>query len=394
MGKSELTSEERFLKDGDRSANYLPVDVHDPVMKALGLGGTLSADEEQTTVQTLPPNEDAPNTMRRVETEAGTGRRRKRIRVQGWVAALLVVVLLGGGYAQYSGEVRQGAEALFSSEVRQGAGAQYKVLPYKPLPATASGGMIEKAKEPLMPYTPEAQPGIEDEAYQESKLYSQKYSKGHELMKELLLPGEYATYVIAREDRQEEGSLNMYLPPLTFKEYAAYKTSVEKHNTPIVKQPAYMPEGYVLDEAIIKPSFLKVPDEKQLEGGNARDLGDNFRLTWRVEKAENLVYQYSSLIYKKGETQVRIGVSRVDDNSGPAYPLPWSEKTKVENVEIGGKQLIYLDDSSNTELDLGYKYKLVWSDPEAQIIYSVAVGQENSELTKDDIIRIAASMMN
>ncbi|AIQ39986.1 hypothetical protein [Paenibacillus sp. FSL R5-0912] len=385
MAKSELTPEERFLKDGDRSANYISVDVHDPVMKALGLGGTLPADEEQTTVQTLPPNGGAPNIMRRVETEAGTGRKRKRIlriRVQGWVAALLVVVLLGGGYTQYSGEVRQGA------------GAQYKVLPYKPLPVTASGGMIEKAKEPLMPYTPQAQPGIEDEAYQESKLYSQKYSKGHELMKELLLPGEYATYVIAREDRQEEGSLNMYLPPLTFKEYAAYKTSVEKHNIPLVKQPAYMPEGYVLDEAIIKPSFLKVPDEKQLEGGNERDLGDNFRLIWRVEKAENLVYQYSSLIYKKGETQVRIGVSRVDDNSGPAYPLPWSEKTKVENVEIGGKQLIYLDDSSNTELDLGYKYKLVWSDPEAQIIYSVAVGQENSELTKDDIILIAASMIN
>lgn len=197
MGKSELTSEERFLKDGDRSANYLPVDVHDPVMKALGLGGTLSADEEQTTVQTLPPNGDAPNTMRRVETEAGTGRRRKRIRVQGWVAALLLVVLLGGGYAQYSGEVRQGAEALFSSEVRQGAGAQYKVLPYKPLPATKSGGMIEKPNEPLIPWPAKAQPSEEDE------LYKMKYSKGRNAIETLLLPGEYATYVIKREGGRE-----------------------------------------------------------------------------------------------------------------------------------------------------------------------------------------------
>lgn len=113
MGKSELTSEEQFLKDGDRSANLIPVDVHGPVMKALGLGGTLPAAEEQTALQTLPPNEAAPNVMRRLETEAAAGRGRRRflrIPVQGWVAALLVLVLLGGGYTQYSGEVRQGLE--------------------------------------------------------------------------------------------------------------------------------------------------------------------------------------------------------------------------------------------------------------------------------------------
>lgn len=48
MDKSELTSEERFLKHGDRSANFIPVDVHEQVMTALGLGGILPAAEEQT----------------------------------------------------------------------------------------------------------------------------------------------------------------------------------------------------------------------------------------------------------------------------------------------------------------------------------------------------------
>lgn len=72
-------------------------------------------------------------------------------------------------------------------------------------------------------------------------------------MKELLLPGEYATYLITREGDEGEGSMNMYRPPLTFKDYTAYKTSVEEHNAPILEQPAYLPEGYALHEAIIKP---------------------------------------------------------------------------------------------------------------------------------------------
>ncbi|WP_342481410.1 DUF4367 domain-containing protein [Paenibacillus sp. FSL L8-0340] len=385
MGKSELTSEEQFLKDGDRSANLIPVDVHGPVMKALGLGGTLPAAEEQTALQTLPPNEGASNVMRRLETEAAAGRGRRRflrIPVQGWVAALLVLVLLGGGYTQYSGEVRQGA------------GAQYKVLPYKPLPATTSGGMIEKAIEPLIPLPPEVQPSTEDEIYKENKLYNMKYSKGYNDIETLLLPGEYATYVITREDRKEESHLGLYCPPIIVKDYSTYKTSVEKHNAPIVKQPGYMPEGYALDEAAIRPSFIKVPDEEQLEGGSVRDLGDNFRLTWRVEKAENIAYRSSSLVYKKGKVQVRIGASRVDDKDKPAYPLSWTKTTKVENIEIGGKQLIYLENSSNKEIDMGYTYNLVWSDPEAQIVYNVSVRQEKSELTKDEVIRIAASMMH
>lgn len=91
--------------------------------------------------------------------------------------------------------------------------------------------MIEKAKEPLKPYIPNAEPGADDEANKKlSILYNQKYSKGAELMKEILLPGEYATYLITREGEEGEGSMNMYRPPLTFKDYTAYKTSVEEHN--------------------------------------------------------------------------------------------------------------------------------------------------------------------
>ncbi|MEK4063601.1 MULTISPECIES: DUF4367 domain-containing protein [Paenibacillus] len=379
MGKSELTSEEQFLKDGDRSANLIPVDVHGPVMKALGLGGTLPAAEEQTALQTLPPNEGAPNVMRRLETEAAAGRGRRRflrIPVQGWVAALLVLVLLGGGYTQYSGEVRQGA------------GAQYKVLPYKPLPATTSGGMIEKPNEPLIPWPAKAQPSKEDE------LYKMKYAKGYNAIETLLLPGEYATYVIKREDGKEESHLGLYCPPIIVKDYSTYKTSVEKHHAPEVKQPGYMPDGYALDEAFIKPSFIKVEDDKQFKGESEIDLGDNFRMTWKREKAENIAYDSSTLVYKKGKIQVRISASRVDEKAKPAESLMWTKTTKVENIDIGGKQLIYLEPSSNEKIDLGYKYRLVWSDPEAQIIYNMSVRQEKSELTKDEVIRIAAGMMN
>ncbi|MEK3862763.1 DUF4367 domain-containing protein [Paenibacillus sp. FSL H7-0716] len=379
MDKSELTSEERFLKHGDRSANFIPVDVHEQVMTALGLGGILPAAEEQTPLQTIPPNEGAPNVMRRLKTEAGTGRSRRRILripVQGWVAALLVMVLLGGGYTQYSGELRQGAQI------------QYKVLPYKPLLATKSGGMIEKPNEPLIPWPAKVQLSKEDE------LYKMKYAKGYNAIEKLLLPGEYATYVIKREDGKEESHLGLYCPPIIVKDYSTYKTSVEKHHAPEVKQPGYMPDGYTLDEAFIKPSFIKVEDDKQFKGESEIDLGDNFRMTWKREKAENIAYDSSTLVYKKGKIQVRISASLVDEKAKPAESLMWTKTTTVENIDIGGNQLIYLEPSSKEKIDLGYKYRLVWSDPEAQIIYNVSVRQEKSELTKDEVIRIAASMMN
>lgn len=92
-----------------------------------------------------------------------------------------------------------------------------------------------------------------------------------------------------------------------------------------------------------------------------------------MEKAENIAYLSSSLVYKKGKVQVRISASRVDDKAKPAYPLSWTKTTKVENIEIGSKQLIYLENSSNKEIDMGYTYNLVWSDPEAQIVYNVSV---------------------
>lgn len=375
MDKSKLTTEERFLKDGDRSANFIPVDIHEPVMKALGLGGTLPAVEEETP----RPNGGDLNVMRRLETEAGAGWSRKRILripVQGWVAALLVMVLLGGGYTQYSGELRQGA------------GFQYKVLPYKPLPATKSGGMIEKPNEPLIPWPAKAQPSEEDE------LYKMKYSKGRNAIETLLLPGEYATYVIKREGGREESHLGLYCPPIIVKDYSTYKNSVEKYHAPEVKQPGDMPDGYALDEASIKPSFIKVEDDdKQFKDESEIDLGDNFRMSWKREKAENIAYDNSMLVYKKGKSQVRISASRVDEKAKSAESLLWTETTKVENIDIGGKQLIYLEPSSNEKIDLGYKYRLVWSDPEAQIIYNVSVRQEKSELTKDEVIRIAASMM-
>lgn len=83
MGKGELTSEEQFVKDGDRSAEFPPVDVHDPVMEAIGFGKVrLTAD-----LQASLHDGEAPEIMQRIETVTGIKRSRKRILripVRGW----------------------------------------------------------------------------------------------------------------------------------------------------------------------------------------------------------------------------------------------------------------------------------------------------------------------
>ncbi|WP_340021989.1 DUF4367 domain-containing protein [Paenibacillus sp. FSL K6-1096] len=382
MGKSELTQEERFLKEGDRSAGIPPVDVHDPVMQMLGIAGILPAEGEDTMLQTLPPREGTAKVMRKLEPQAAAGRSRRRflgMPVQGWVAAALVLVMLGGGYTQFSGEAGRGA----------GAKAQYKVLPYKPIPATNSGHMIEKTKYPIIP---SKNPSKVEPLSKEDDMYSLKYKKSINTLEKLLPPGEYATFLIERKDGKGTPGLGLYCPPIILKEYSVYKTSVEKYKAPELNKPEYLPNGYTLERAIVRPSFIKVDDNLKVTGVSKIDLGDNFQMRWRKEKPENITYE-SSLVYKKDKIQVRISASRVDEKAKPGESLLWTKTTKVENIEIDGKQLIYLETSANEEINLGFKNRLVWADPEAKIIYNMSVAQEKSELSKDEIIRIAASMM-
>lgn len=382
MGKGELTQEERFLKEGDRSAGILPVDVHDTVMRKLGLAGTLYAEGEEIALQTLPPREGAPKVMRRLETEAATGRGRKRfmgIPAKGWVAAAMVLVMLGGGYTQFSGKVGQGAAAK----------VQYKVLPYKPIPATNSGGMIEKAKLPVV----RNYPSKVEPLSKEDEMFGLKYQKGINTLEKLLPPGEYATFVIERKDGKGLPGHGLYWPPMMLKEYSVYKTSVEKYKAPGLNKPEYLPNGYTLEQAVISPFFIKVDDILQATGLSKIDLGDNYQMRWRKEKPENITYESSMLVYKKDKIQLGISAERVDEKVKPLKSLMWTKTTKVENIEIDGKQLIYLETSANEKIDLGFKNRLVWADPEAKIIYNLSVAQEKSELSKDEIIRIAASMM-
>ncbi|MEI2397049.1 DUF4367 domain-containing protein [Paenibacillus sp. FSL R10-2199] len=377
MGKGELTSEEQFVKDGDRSAEFPPVDVHDPVMEAIGFGKVrLTAD-----LQASLHDGDAPEIMQRIETVTGIKRSRKRILripVRGWAAALILIVLLGGGYS------------LYSSVPRQAAKFQYEVQPYEPLQATEEGGTIEIMKMPLTPGPdlPQAEPSKEDE------LMSAKYKEGYEAIGKLLLPGEYATFVLRHEGGDGRSQIGIFSPLMIFTDYSSYVTSAEKHTAPILKQPGYMADGYTFDQAYVSPSFKQMNEEELLALSGGIELEGGFRVTWRREPADNITFDSAALEYKNGESKVRISAKRMKQNTGPVETLMWTKTTNVETIHVNGKQLIYLEPSNNEDFKIGYKYRLIWADPETRMIYDVTAPPENTTLTKDEIIHIAAGMMN
>lgn len=380
MGKSELTPEEQFLKDGDRSMDVRPVDIHDPVMEAIGFGKIRCTPELETPL----PGGETIDIMRRVETETRLARDRKRILrmpMRNWAAALILIVLLGGGYSWYTGGPRQAA------------GFEYEVLPYKPLQATKGGGTIGLTKHPLTPGPAASQPPLRKPS-KEDEQWKLKYKEANEAIRKLLLPGEYATFVLRQDGRKGGNELGLYCPPMKFTDYSAYKTRAEKHSVPLLKQPEYMPDGYTLDNAWIIPVLREIDEKNLLAGTSEIKLGDGFRVTWRREPAENIAFNNSSLIYKNGKSQVAIKARRIDAQTGTVNGELWTKTTTIENIDIGGKQLIYLEPSGNEDIKVGYKYKLVWADPEAQIVYDVTANAENATLTKDEIIRIAAGMMN
>ncbi|KWX87684.1 hypothetical protein AMQ83_11605, partial [Paenibacillus riograndensis] len=180
MCKDELTSEELFLKEGDHSAKLPLVDVHDSVMKAIGLGNDRLMMEHASQLQV----ENTPEVMQSMEPVAEAERYRKRTlrrQVGRWAAALILIALLGGSYS------------LLVDSPGQAAKFQYEVLPYQPLVVTEEGGKVVRSNKPIH-LSEEKVPQRQES--KEERLFQEKYSEAYEAVEKLLLPEEFASYVL------------------------------------------------------------------------------------------------------------------------------------------------------------------------------------------------------
>ncbi|GGF98045.1 hypothetical protein GCM10010912_48470 [Paenibacillus albidus] len=377
MGQDKLTPEELFLKEGDHSAKLPLVDVHDSVMEAIGLGYCGFAADPV-------PHLKEGNTldiMHKMEPEARAERRRKRTlrrRAGGWAAALILVVLVGGGYS------------LLVEGPGQTAKIQYEVLPYEPLLATEEGGKVVRSNKPLF-LSAEKIPQRQES--KEEKLFREKYSEAYKAVEKLLLPEEFASYVLRKEKAGgEPPQIGIVNRMMLFNDYSSYVAKAKKYTAPNLKQPEYMPEGYVFDQAWIQPDFeIKEKELLALTGGIKLEGG--YRVSWRKEPLDSINFDNSGLSYKKGQTMVSISVKRLKEKTGIVESLLWTKNTIMENILANGTQLIYMDHSKNGEIKLGYKYRLVWADPENNMLYNLTTTPESS-LTKEEVIHIAAGMMN
>ncbi|WP_340395197.1 DUF4367 domain-containing protein [Paenibacillus sp. FSL E2-0177] len=376
MRKDELTSEELFLKEGDNSAKLPLVDVHDSVMQAIGLGN------DRFAINSVPPLQEAdiPDIMHRMEPATYAKRCRKRMwsrPVRRWAAVLILVVLVGGSYS------------LFKESPWQAAKFQYEVLPYEPLLATKEGGTIEVSKNPLVPSKVKIPQRV---ATKEEELLSEKNLEAYRVVEKLLLPGEGASYVLKKEGAGDERpQLGRVIPAMLFNDYSSYLAKAEEYKAPYLPRPEYLPEGYVFDQAWIQPDFevnenelLTLTDGIKLEGG--------YRVMWKKEPTARINYEYSSMRYKKGESMVRINAKHIKAKTGTVESLLRTNTTNVENILVNGTQLIYTE-TTNIEIKLGYRYRLVWTDPEQNVVYDMTAAPESSSLTKEEVIRIAADMM-
>ncbi|AIQ67639.1 DUF4367 domain-containing protein [Paenibacillus graminis] len=376
MCKDELTSEELFLKEGDHSAKLPLVDVHDSVMKAIGLGNDrLMMEQSQLQV------ENTPDVMQSMEPVVEAKRYRKRTmgRHMGrWAAALILIALLGGSYS------------LFIESPGQAAKFQYEVLPYQPLVVTEEGGKVVKSNKPIF-FSEEKV--LQRQESKEERLFREKYSEAYDAVEKLLLPEEFASYVLRQEKAGGESPMiGVVNRAMSFKDYSSYAAKAKRYIAPDLKQPEYMPEGYVFDQAWIIPYFeIKEKELLALSGGFKLEGG--YRVSWRKEPLGSINFDISRLSYRKGQTIVNISAKRLKEKTGIAESLMWTKNTIMENILVNGTQLIYMDHSRDGKVKLGYKYKLVWADPKNNMLYDLTASPESS-LTKEEIIRIAAGMMN
>ncbi|RRJ65983.1 DUF4367 domain-containing protein [Paenibacillus oralis] len=182
-----------------------------------------------------------------------------------------------------------------------------------------------------------------------------------------------------------DSSLSFYYRAITSSDYDEYTKLLTQYKAPELKQPEWLPEGYVFQTGEIVPPyyhFLSEPYQKMLKEFKAEAKGKKYyakKLKWS-EAGE------TALVFAKDSDIIRVNTKKMHPLITEVTRVP-GKGEKFEKLSIGGTEALY-----STNSDALYSTMLKWEDAENQLEYEIST-YKKSPLTKEDLAAVAESII-
>ncbi|WP_043891418.1 hypothetical protein [Paenibacillus sp. Aloe-11] len=234
-----------------------------------------------------------------------------------------------------------------------------------------------------------------------SKTYTYTYAKWNEEVRDRLQPGEYAAYYIKDDSMNQRNLSNPVLfayKPTELSSFSSLQDEIKRTKAPLFRNPTHLPDGYRFDFGYVYPvaAYPGMMDKKEY-----RALTD--KLMHQAEtapKGENLFTQklswdksdFSFARYARGNDYVNITVTKYAPEVTKTIVMQ-NGQDSAEELTIKGTKAYYIRASETSKsLEVG-KNRLGWLDEKRRLHYNISDNQ-NSLLTKDDLVKIAEDLLN
>jgi len=252
----------------------------------------------------------------------------------------------------------------------------------------SKGGVVVETKE------------IREDQYTPHAKYMKLRSAYKEDVLKQLKPGELAAYYVHDEtlNAYDTGNrVQTVYQPMVYKTYAELKKQLENTAGPLLPEPRFLPKGYTFAAGKLFPSItegeasldhLKKLEPEFIRMAESSSNGTKLfikTLSWNKAGSANVSYT-------NGEDTIHI--TAFVRKKHPSSVVTRNPKgVSVEKLTAGGQEMVYMEASAAASVDeVYYKHKLEWLDEEDEVFYSVFDNQ-GSALSKSEMIRIAASMV-
>ncbi|TYA11767.1 hypothetical protein FRY98_20485 [Paenibacillus faecis] len=229
---------------------------------------------------------------------------------------------------------------------------------------------------------------MEPQNYPVSAYEQKRREEAEAELKKILKPGQQAVYYI--KDKRLPTSadsrvLYYYYEPIRHRSYADLAKDIEATGAPLLPEPSYVPEGYVLDHGLIQIQNTPLPNTPEYE----KLWGELKERSLKSDEEAGLFYKIvpwsepasTVLEYRKGERLLRmIAFART---KGSAVQVPSKQAVKLT---VKGKEMILSSTSAEDSR------KLSWLSESETVFYMISDDPQDP-LSEEEFIQIAEGMI-
>ncbi|BFH65011.1 DUF4367 domain-containing protein [Paenibacillus azoreducens] len=216
-----------------------------------------------------------------------------------------------------------------------------------------------------------------------------------------LKPGEFAAYYVNDDvinNGNELDPIHIDYKPVEYKGFDDFQDDMKRTRSPLaqlIKEPVQVPEGYHFYKGSVQPAFPTYDEREKLKDeliDQAKSATNGDKLSVKILKWSKS--DYSWIQYRNGEDTIQISASAMPEGStGYKSTIYHNEQDLVEKIQIKGIDAYYIKAGERKKDEFYIPNRLGWVDEARRTSYDIH-DNETSKLTKEDMVKIAESLIS